>query len=227
MNFRNRFVRLVTALAVAGAVAVQIPIQGAGTAIAQPSYPIDDRGDFFKNITQAGGLALIAYGIINTSRGGGATINAPRASASKPIYDVAAGRLEDFSEIKRLVDLAGLQSALRADGPYTFFAPNNLGLGKLTPEQATELTNPANREKLVQLLKFHIVSGRYTIADLKKLADGTALTTLAGESVTITNTGGLKINGIPVIEDDIPASNGWIHPIQSALPSPESDKSDQ
>ena len=90
-------------------------------------------------------------------------------------------------------------------------------LPQLTPDEATALTNPANREKLIQILKFHIVVGRYTIADLKKMADGTALNTLGGETVVITNAGGLKINGVPVTEDDIPASNGWIHPIQSAL----------
>ena len=217
MNFRNRFVRLVTALVVAGVVAAQIPIRGAGTAIAQPGYPINDTGDFLKTLTQAGGLALIAYGITNTTRGGGGSIQTPRQN-NKPIYDVTASRTEDFSEIKRLIDLGSLQAALRAEGPYTFFAPTNLGLGKLTPDEATALTNPANREKLIQILKAHVVVGRYSIADLKKMADGSTLNTLSGGTVVISNTDGLKINGVPVTEDDIPASNGLIHPIQSVIP---------
>ena len=191
--------------------------------------PNDTGNDFLgikglstKDVVQGSALGLIGYGVYQSSKGeiagpAGSNGGISHQSTGKPIYDVAAGRPEDFSEIKRLIDLGNLQAPLRSEGPFTFFAPTNLGLGKLTPDEATALTNPANREKLIQILKFHIVVGRYTIADLKKMADGTALNTLGGETVVITNAGGLKINGVPVTEDDIPASNGWIHPIQSAL----------
>lgn len=230
MKLQGNYLRTATALVIAATIASQIP-QRASVVYAD-TYNPDDTGDFLgipglkvRDVIQAGGFGLVAYGVVQGTKNSGGTAGSTPAGirqiSSKPIYDITASRTDDFSEIKRLVDQAGLQATLRGDGPYTFFAPTNTGMSQLSPQDRLAFTQPGNQTKLSQWLKFHVVVGRYTIAQLKRLPEGTGLPTLAGDTVVITHTGGLKIHGVDVVENDIPASNGWIHPLKAPLPSPE------
>lgn len=227
MKLSNRLLRLGVALAIAGIVSAQIPLRGgSGVALAQNEYPTGDNGNIFQKITQAGGIALLAYGVFNTNKGGTPQTGGGGAGAGRPLYDITAAQGEDFSELKRLIDQADLRDTLRNDGPFTFFAPTNAALGQMPPEDVASLVSPANRTRLQNVIKYHVVVGRYTIADLKKMGDGTPLQTLTGDGIVVTNTGGLKVNGVPVVEDDIPAANGWLHPLQGRLSPPEGSEED-
>ena len=98
--------------------------------------------------------------------------------------------------------------------------PTNSAFAALPAEDVANLVSPQNRTKLSNVLQYHILEGRYSISQLKALPDGTILKTLNGDSVVITNKDGLKVNGSPIAEDDIPFSGGWIHPIGGALTPP-------
>jgi uncharacterized surface protein with fasciclin (FAS1) repeats len=153
-----------------------------------------------------------------------------------PIYDAIRGQGDTFSSLLQGIDTSScdekgpsdLVRLLRKDGPYTVFAATNGGFSAAYPSGvlAKLLSIPADlptsekiaaRAKLRGILEQHIVRGRYTIADLKRMPSGTLLTTLSGSSLKVTNDGGLKVNGVKVVESDIPARNGVIHPLEGVF----------
>ena len=141
--------------------------------------------------------------------------------STKPIYDVATGATGDFSELVKLIDDADMTTTLRAEGPYTFFAPTNMGLTLMKPDDLSRLRKPENKTRLTRFIQLHTVKGRYKINDLLALKNGTRLETLSGQTVTIRNENGfLTINNIAIIQNDMAASNGWIHPIEAPLELP-------
>ena len=223
MKLPQRFVRLSAALGIAALVAIQVPLRGgAGIAMAQDEYGTPNEGGAFESLSQIGGVAMLAYGVYSTTQGAVAAPILSGAIQGKPIYDIALARADDFSEIKRLLDLGDLRDTMRNEGPYTFFAPTNGALSQVPADDVASLVNIANRARLQVVLKYHVVPGRYTIADLKALPENTPLRTLSGDTLVITNQGGLKINGVAVGEEDVPATNGWIHPLQGLLSPPNS-----
>lgn len=174
-------------------------------------------------------LGLGAYSTILDSRavataaasagaGGGLNGILVAGANNKPIYDVLKSMPEDFSETVKLVDSADQVNFLREDRAYTFFAPTNASLSLLSVAQLTQLKDPSNKTALIELIKRHTVSGRYRIAELLALKDGSTLETLSGDKLTIRNKNGiLTVNNILVSQNDIAASNGWIHPIQATI----------
>jgi uncharacterized surface protein with fasciclin (FAS1) repeats len=198
------------------------------------------RGLSNRDVIQGAVLALVAYGVyatIRDSRSGAAAgeVLAPGTESAgggvvpignKSIYEVAKDS-PDFQSLAQGMDNAEMQRTYREDGPFTVFGPNEAAFAKLPTDSPLRplfaLTaggsalSAENKAALQANLSYHTVKGRYTIDDLKKLPDGTNLRTLSDTVVVITNTNGLRINGIPVIENDIPASNGLIHPIETLL----------
>jgi uncharacterized surface protein with fasciclin (FAS1) repeats len=190
-----------------------------------------------RDVIQGAVLLLVGYGIyatIRDSKSGAAAgeVLAPGPDAgvvpigNKSIYEVAKDS-PDFQSLAQGMDNAEMQRTYREDGPFTVFGPNEAAFAKLPADSPLRplfaLTaggaalSAENKATLQANLSYHTVKGRYTIDDLKKLPDGTNLRTLSDTVVVITNTNGLRINGIPVVENDIPASNGLIHPIETVL----------
>ena len=81
-------------------------------------------------------------------------------------HDIVAmvGMDRACSRLAEALREAGLTEALQAKGPFTLFAPTNSAFEKLPGEEWARLT--ADKEGLAALLKFHIVPGRITAADL-------------------------------------------------------------
>ncbi len=212
---KNRVLRLAAALVVAGVVAGQIP-SGTGVAFAD-NYEVPVGGGSSSEILVASGAALAAYGIISASAGAGSGPLVSGGALGQPIGNLGGISGGQFSTLQNLIDKAGLREFLQASGPYTMLAPVNSAIDELPASTLADLLNPSNKSQLAELLKQHVVQGRYTINALKQLPDGTPLETVDGRTVVITNTGGLKIDGIPVTGQDIAANNGWIHPLQGVL----------
>ncbi len=114
------------------------------------------------------------------------------------------------------VKAAGLVDTLKSKGPFTVFAPNNAAFAKLPAGTVETLIMPENKAKLVDILTYHVVSGRYTSNDLY---DGQMLTTVEGKMLKITKVNGtLMINGSAMIETaNVISSNGVTHVITSVL----------
>lgn len=245
MKLEERALRLTAALAIVGLISSQIPMRGqtalgsveSVSSAIQPadgylSDSKDNSGNFLgipgltnRNTISGIALGLLGLGAYSTLTEANAMRRASALGATqaqnKPIYDVLKSMPDDFSEIVKLVDAAEQVNLLREDRPYTFFAPTNTGLLSLSSAQRTQLRNPANKTALSQRIKRHTLAGRYKISELLTLKDGTSLETLSGDSVILRNKDGiLTLDGIRIVQSDIAASNGWIHPLEAPLETP-------
>lgn len=114
---------------------------------------------------------------------------------------------------------AGLLHALCGKSPITVFAPSNAGWAKMTKENREGLLN--DKKRLAEVLKYHVVKGKYSAADL---ASRRALKTLQGEDLMIDNKDGtVVVDGCIVTKADVAADNGVIHVID-AVAIPERGK---
>lgn len=127
-----------------------------------------------------------------------------------------AVRADNVTTVVAAVKAAGLVSTLKGEGPFTVFAPNNMAFEKLPKGTVEMLLMPENKAKLVDILTYHVVAGKYKMNDLK---DGLSLTTVEGKKLMFTNVDGkLMINGSAMIEtSNVMSSNGITHVIDSVL----------
>ena len=132
----------------------------------------------------------------------------------------------DYSTLVKVMNVAGTKPSLMAAGPYTLFAPINQGFVKLTQPKLDSLAKDTT--KLNSVLKYHIVKGRYTKADiLKALAGGKksiSLPTIEGGTLTLSVNAqkNLEISDgkghkASVTSFDKMATNGVIHGIDNVL----------
>lgn len=136
--------------------------------------------------------------------------------ASKDIVDtaVAAG---SFNTLVAAVQAAGLVDTLKGPGPFTVFAPTDDAFAKLPEGTVENLLKPENKDTLVAILTYHVVPGKVMSGDLQ---DGMKAATVQGSEVTISLTGGAKVNDANIVQADIEASNGVIHVIDSVIMPP-------
>lgn len=99
---------------------------------------------------------------------------------------------------------------------FTVFAPTNAAFEKLPEGTVDNLLLPENKDQLTNVLTYHVVPGRYTAADLM---DGMTLTTVQGQTLTITmQDGTVMVNGEAMVETaDVISSNGVTHVIDTVL----------
>ena len=135
-------------------------------------------------------------------------------TAGKTIVEIAAGA-EDFSTLVAAVKAAGLVDVLSSEGPFTVFAPTNEAFAKLPEGTVESLLKPENKEKLIAVLKYHVVPGKVMAKDVVKVDSAK---TAQGSSVTVTVEGKtVKVDNATVVKTDIEASNGVIHVIDTVI----------
>jgi transforming growth factor-beta-induced protein len=134
------------------------------------------------------------------------------------IVSAAAGS-SDFATLVAAVKAAGLVDVLAGDGPYTVFAPTNEAFAKLG-STVEELLKPGNRDKLVSILKYHVVPGRRLASDV---VGSSFLATAQGADLTVaTRDGGAFVNDAKIVKTDMVVGNGVIHVIDSVVTPPPS-----
>lgn len=133
---------------------------------------------------------------------------------SKNLVEQASSN-DQFQTLTAAIEAAGLTEALSAEGPYTVFAPTDEAFAALPEGVLEQLLQPENRDTLVQLLKYHVVSGAVT-SDKIKSGD---VETLAGESLAIQlgSDGTVTVNNAKVTQADLQASNGVIHVVDNVI----------
>ncbi len=124
---------------------------------------------------------------------------------------IAAGK---FNTLAKALTAAGLLETLQGAGPFTVFAPTDDAFAKLPTETLSDLLKPENKQKLTDILTYHVVSGRVLAADVTKL---TTADTVNGQQLKIDAGDGVKINNATVTTADVEASNGVIHIIDTVL----------
>ncbi|WP_254173345.1 fasciclin domain-containing protein [Planktothrix pseudagardhii] len=127
------------------------------------------------------------------------------------IVDIAVGA-GSFTTLVAAVQAAGLVEALKSPGPFTVFAPNDDAFAKLPT--GTVQTLVQNPPQLARILKFHVVSGKLSKADLEKLG---SVTSLEGSPIPINCSDGFEVKNATVLAPDIEADNGIIHVIDTVI----------
>ena len=136
--------------------------------------------------------------------------------AAKDIVALAM-ETESLSTLVAAVKAGDLVSTLQGEGPFTVFAPTNAAFEALPEGTLEELLKPENKDQLVAILTYHVVSGKVMSSDL---SDGMKAATVNGAEITITTQGGAKVNGANVEAADIEASNGVVHVIDAVILPP-------
>jgi uncharacterized surface protein with fasciclin (FAS1) repeats len=142
----------------------------------------------------------------------GRSTNDATTPVSKDIVDtaVAAGK---FNTLVAAVKAAGLVDSLKSKGPLTVFAPTDEAFAKLPEGTVEDLLKPENRDKLIAVLSYHVVSGKIMLG-------AQSPETLQGQSISIKTPCSVEVNGANVLTSDVEASNGVIHIIDTVLLPP-------
>lgn len=130
-----------------------------------------------------------------------------KEAADKTIYDMTSTK--GFSKLHSAIKASGLKETLNDAGPYTLFAPTDEAFDKLAPGTLDTLMKSENRDRLVEVIKNHIVSGRFVNSDLNSGKDAQ---TLGGNSARLAS-----YLDSSAQTADTPCSNGVIHSIDHVV----------
>jgi len=123
-------------------------------------------------------------------------------------------RNPNLTSLTKAIKAADLAIALSGPGAFTFFAPTNEAFEKLPPRALDTLLLPENKEALVSILTYHVISKRMTASDLKS----GKLQTLQGSEISVfKDSSGLSINGAKLVKKDTTCPNGIIHEIDNLM----------
>ena len=142
-------------------------------------------------------------------------LSAAYAGMKKDVVETAVSAGQ-FSTLVSAVKAAGLDGALKGEGPFTIFAPTDAAFAKLPAGTVEDLLKPENKAKLASILTYHVVPGKVFKADVQSKI--TNAKTLQGQSVRIDAIGDVvKVDSANVVTTDVVASNGVIHVIDPVI----------
>ncbi|WDR04453.1 fasciclin domain-containing protein [Devosia rhodophyticola] len=134
---------------------------------------------------------------------------------------------KDHTTLVAAVKAAGLVDALSGPGPFTVFAPTNEAFAALPAGTVDTLLKPENKGMLTKILTAHVISGKYSDADLLAKAEanpkGFTLKTLSGDRLQFTKLGSVLYvvdesgNAAKITISDVNQSNGVIHVVNKVL----------
>jgi len=146
---------------------------------------------------------------------------------SKDIIDNAVNS-KDHTTLVAAVKAAGLVETLKGAGPFTVFAPTNEAFAMLPAGTVDNLLKPENKDMLVKILTYHVVSGIWDFDKIAKtIKDGNGkaeITTVSGGKLWAMMNGSKNIvlkdekgNVANISTYDVMQSNGVIHVIDKVL----------
>jgi uncharacterized surface protein with fasciclin (FAS1) repeats len=134
---------------------------------------------------------------------------------------------KDHTTLVAAVKAAGLVETLQGEGPFTVFAPVNAAFEKLPAGTVDTLMMPENKDKLVAVLTYHVVPGKWSaqqiMAEVEKGGGKFEAKTVEGETLTFAVKDGklwvmdVSGNTAQVTIADVNQSNGVIHVIDTVL----------
>ena len=147
-----------------------------------------------------------------------AAVSIAQSADKQDIVDTAVSAGQ-FKTLAAALKAAGLVEALKADGPFTVFAPTDAAFAKLPKGTVENLLKPENKQQLVDILTYHVVSGAVPAKTAITLNKAKSLN--KKEIALKVKDGALYLNGdAKVVKTDIMASNGVIHVIDSVILPP-------
>ena len=120
-----------------------------------------------------------------------------------------------FKTLVAAAKAAGLVETLKGKGPFTVLAPTDAAFEKLPKGTVESLLKAENKDKLKQILTYHVISGNVKSTDVVKLKETASA---MGSKIKITVEGeNVKFNDSKLLKADIACSNGVIHVIDTVL----------
>ena len=174
-----------------------------------------------------GQLTIAGARVINTNiqcdNGVIHVIDSVMMPSRKTIPEVAM-KAGTFKTLLAAVKAAGLADVLSGEGPFTVFAPTDKAFASLPKGTVESLLKPENKDRLISILKYHVVKGRVYANQAVDAGQGK---TLQGQTVSVQYAAdGLKLNKSKLVATDIPAANGLIHVIDAVLLPKEMTRKD-
>ncbi len=120
-----------------------------------------------------------------------------------------------FNTLLAAATAAGLADTLASGGPFTVFAPTDAAFAKLPEGTVANLLKSENKQKLVSILKAHVVSGRVYSDDAAKARQAKTISDFGLNFVK--GYSGLQVNGINIVAADIDAANGVVHVVDRVI----------
>lgn len=137
--------------------------------------------------------------------------------SSVSLYEIITEDDNNFSLFKLGVDRIDFAGEL-AQRTYTLLAPTNTVFARAGINSSTLLALPL--DSLSLLIKNHIIDGEL---DLNALAGKTEITALSGEKISLQQLGGATfIAGADITNNNIKATNGFMHVINKVILKKES-----
>ena len=155
---------------------------------------------------------IMLAGTIALATGGGAL------ASDKDIVDTAV-QAGQFKTLAAALEAAGLVSTLKGAGPFTVFAPTDEAFAKLPAGTVENLLKPENKQQLIEILTYHVVTCKVMAADVAGIDEAKSVN---GKMIDIEVDGSIvKVNDAAVTAVDIAASNGVIHVIDKVIMPPK------
>ena len=117
-----------------------------------------------------------------------------------------------FSTLLKALEAGALTEFLGGEGPFTLLAPTDEAFAALAPDFLNRLL--ADEERLNNLLRYHVLQGRYTASDLTGLD---TVTTLEGSDLQVETDDGLRLDEATVVQPDLEADNGVVHGLDQVM----------
>lgn len=134
---------------------------------------------------------------------------------------------KDHTTLVAAVKAAGLVETLQGPGPFTVFAPTNEAFAQLPKGTVENLLKPENKDKLVKILTYHVVSadalsdtiikmikddgGKHTVTTV---SGGKLVAMMKGDKIALMDENG----GIATVTiANVKQSNGVIHVVDHVL----------
>ncbi len=134
---------------------------------------------------------------------------------------------KDHATLVAAVKAAGLVDTLQGPGPFTVFAPTNEAFAQLPKGTVETLLKPENKDKLVKILTYHVVSADALSDAIKKMiqddggkhtvttvSGGKLVAMMKGDKIALMDENG----GIATVTiANVKQSNGVIHVVDHVL----------
>merc|ERR1712161_36324 len=164
-----------------------------------------------RTVTAADNLA--SNGVVHIISG--VLLPPAQLSGDKPNIVELAQSVDDLSTLVAAVVAGDLVETLSSPGPFTVFAPTNDAFASLPEGTLDTLLQPENKGTLVDILTYHVVSGKVLSTDLAPSQD---VSTVQGDTLLIkARNGAVTVNGRNVVAADNEAKNGVAHIIDGVL----------
>lgn len=167
----------------------------------------------FLTLASLSGLSSLVFAMPGKAETAPSAEVVAQASGSPTIAAIASSS-SSFDVLTALLNHAGWTGAF--DSPnktFTVFAPTDDAFGRLPKGTIEFLFKPESKERLYDILSYHVIGGSVTSGSLTngpvKAKNGLPLEVSLGQ--------GVRINSANVSQADISASNGTIHVIDQVL----------